>query len=263
MSIDHIIFIALIQGVTEFLPVSSSGHLIMIPTILGTDDQGMIIDVAVHVGSLLAVCIYLWRYIAHMILGTLRGYRDPGFRLTMQIILATISIICAGYIMKYYINDIIRSPKIVAWANLGFGIVLGIVDRLGRTSRRIKHMSYKDALIIGFAQIFALIPGTSRSGITITASRALGYERQEASRFSMLIGIPAILAAGTAISLDLYRYSDVQLTIDALIAVGLSFFTALTSIVLMMNWLKCASFFPFVIYRILFGSGWLIWLYRT
>ncbi|AFX99573.1 bacitracin resistance BacA family protein [Candidatus Endolissoclinum faulkneri L2] len=263
MSIDHIIFIALIQGVTEFLPISSSGHLIMIPTILGTSDQGMIIDVAVHMGTLLAVCLYLWRYISRIILGSVRGYRDPDFRLTMQIILASISVICVGSVVKYYIDDIIRSPKIVAWATLGFGILLGVVDRFGMTSRRIEHMSYRDALIIGFAQVLALIPGTSRSGITITVSRALGYERQEATRFSMLIGIPTILAAGTAISLDLYNYNDLQLTIDACLAGGLSFFAALISITLMMNWLKCASFFPFVIYRILFGSGWLIWLYKT
>ncbi|MDF1793955.1 MAG: undecaprenyl-diphosphate phosphatase [Thalassobaculaceae bacterium] len=264
MSIEHLILIAVVQGITEFLPISSSGHLILVPTLTGTADQGLVIDVAVHVGTLLAVCLYLWRDIGRMTAGTLRGLRgrrDPGFRLALQIVLATIPVVCAGYALKTYFGGMPRSPEIVAWATLGFGIVLGVVDHLGMTIRRIEHMRYGEALVVGLAQVLALIPGTSRSGITMTAARMLGYERAEAARFSMLLGIPTILAAGTLIGLDLYESGDAQLTLDALIAGGLSFLAALVSIILMMGWLKRASFLPFVIYRILLGGGLLIWLY--
>lgn len=264
VSIEHLILIAVVQGITEFLPISSSGHLVLIPALTGEADQGLVIDVAVHVGTLLAVCLYLWRDLARMTLGTLRGLRgrrDPGFRLALQIVLATIPVVGAGYVLSRYFGGMPRSPEIVAWATLGFGILLGIADRMGMTIRRIEHMRYGEALTIGIAQVLALIPGTSRSGITMTAARALGYERQEAARFSMLMGIPTILAAGVLIGLDLYEVGDVQLTADALIAGGLAFVAALVSIVLMMGWLRRASFMPFVIYRILLGGGLLIWLY--
>lgn len=264
MSIEHLILIAVVQGITEFLPISSSGHLVLIPALTGEADQGLVIDVAVHVGTLLAVCLYLWRDLARMTLGTfrgLRGRRDPGFRLALQIVLATIPVVGAGYVLSRYFGGMPRSPEIVAWATLGFGILLGVADRMGMTIRRIEHMRYGEALTIGIAQVLALIPGTSRSGITMTAARALGYERQEAARFSMLMGIPTILAAGVLIGLDLYELGDVELTADALIAGGLAFVAALVSIILMMGWLRRASFMPFVIYRILLGAGLLIWLY--
>lgn len=266
MSIEHLILIAVVQGITEFLPISSSGHLILVPTLTGAADQGLVIDVAVHVGTLLAVCLYLWRDIGRMTAGTLRGLRgrrDPGFRLALQIVLATIPVIAAGYALQRYLGGMPRSPEIVAWATLGFGILLGVVDYVGMTIRRIEHMRYGEALFVGLAQVLALIPGTSRSGITMTAARALGYERQEAARFSMLMGIPTILAAGTLVGLDLYEAGDARLTADALLAGGLSFIAALISIALMMGWLKRASFLPFVVYRILLGGGLLIWLYTA
>lgn len=266
VSIEHLILIALVQGITEFLPISSSGHLILVPTLTGEADQGLVIDVAVHVGTLLAVCLYLWRDIGRMTIGTLnglRGRRDPGFRLALQLVLATIPVVGVGYALQHYFGGMPRSAEIVAWATLGFGILLGIADRVGMTIRRIEHMRYGEALFIGLAQVLALIPGTSRSGITMTAARALGYERQEAARFSMLMGIPTILAAGTLIGLDLYESGDARLTADALIAGGLAFIAALISIALMMGWLKRASFLPFVVYRILLGGGLLIWLYTA
>jgi undecaprenyl-diphosphatase len=264
LSIEQLILVAIVQGITEFLPISSSGHLILLPSLTGSQDQGQVIDVAVHVGTLLAVCLYLWREVVQMIAGTLRGLRgrrDPGFRMALQIVLATIPIVGAGYVLKEVYGGMPRSAEILAWATLGFGIVLGIADRVGMTIRRIEHMGYGEALVIGVAQVLALIPGTSRSGITMTAARMLGYERQEAARFSMLLGIPTILAAGILVSLDLYESGDVALTMDALIAGGLAFVAALISIFAMMGWLKRASFLPFVLYRIALGGGLLIWIY--
>ncbi len=264
MSIEHLILLAVVQGITEFLPISSSGHLILVPALTGEADQGLVIDVAVHVGTLLAVCLYLWRDLARMTLGTLRGLRgrrDPGFRLALQIVLATIPVVAAGYAIQRYFGGMTRAAEVVAWATLGFGILLWITDRTGMTIRRIEHMGYGEALFIGVAQVLALIPGTSRSGITMTAARMLGYERAEAARFSMLLSIPTILAAGTLTGLDLYEAGDARLTLDAVIAGGLAFLAALIAIVAMMGWLRRASFLPFVLYRIALGGGLLIWLY--
>ena len=264
MSIEHLLLVAIIQGITEFLPISSSGHLILIPHLTGRDDQGLVIDVAVHVGTLLAVVIYLWRDVGRMVAGTLRGLRgrrDPGFTLTLQVVLSTLPLVGVGYAVSQYLGGMPRTVEIVAWATLGFGILLWVADRLGMTIRRIEHMRYGEALFIGVAQVLALIPGTSRSGITMTAARMLGYERTEAARFSMLLGIPAILAAGTLTGLDLYERGDARLTVDALIAGGLAFVSALVAIVVMMGWLRRASFTPFVVYRILLGGGLLVWLY--
>lgn len=264
VSIEHLILLAVVQGITEFLPISSSGHLILVPALTGAADQGLVIDVAVHVGTLLAVCLYLWRDIGRMAAGTLRGLRgrrDPGFTLALQIILATIPVVGAGYALSRYFGGMPRSTEIVAWATIGFGIVLWVADHVGMTIRRIEHMRYGEALFIGIAQVLALIPGTSRSGITMTAARMLGYERQEAARFSMLLGIPTILAAGTLTALDLYEAGDVQLTLDAVMAGAFAFAAALVSIIAMMGWLKRASFLPFVLYRLLLGGGLLFWLY--
>lgn len=264
MPIEQLIILALVQGITEFLPISSSAHLILVPQLTGAADQGPLIDVAVHVGTLGAVMLYLWRDVLQMLVGlgmALRGRPDAGFRLAMQLVLGTLPLVAAGYAASRYLGTELRSIQVIAWATLGFGILLWAVDRAGMTVRRIEHMGYGGAFFIGLSQVLALIPGTSRSGITMTAARLLGYERSEAARFSMLLAIPAILAAGTLAGIDLYKSGDTRLTADALIAGGLSLVTALLAIVAMMGWLKRASFLPFVIYRILLGCGLLAWLY--
>lgn len=264
MPIEQLIVLALVQGITEFLPISSSAHLILVPELTGAPDQGPLIDVAVHVGTLGAVMLYLWRDVAQMLIGigwALRGRPDAGFRLAMQLVLGTLPLVAAGYAASRYLGTELRSIQVIAWATLGFGILLWAADRAGMTVRRIEHMRYGGAFFIGLSQVLALIPGTSRSGITMTAARLLGYERSEAARFSMLLAIPAILAAGTLAGIDLYKSGDIQLTTDALIAGGLSLVTALLAIIAMMGWLRRASFLPFVIYRILLGCGLLAWIY--
>ena len=264
MRLEHLLLIAVVQGITEFLPISSSGHLILAPALTGEADQGLTIDVAVHVGTLFAVILYLWRDVWRMTAGLLRGLtgrRDPGARLAFQVILATLPLVVAGYAASRYLGDALRTAEIVAWATLGFGLVLGVADHIGMTVRRIEHMGYGSAFFIGLSQILALIPGTSRSGITMTAASLLGYERSEAARFSMLMSIPAIIAAGGLAGLDLYESGDIALGLDAAVAAGLSFITALIAIAVMMSWLRRASFLPFVIYRIVLGGGLLIWIY--
>ncbi len=264
MSIEQLIILAVVQGITEFLPISSSGHLILVPYFTGDADQGLVIDVALHVGTLGAVMLYLWRDIVRMLVGLgrgLRGRADPGGRLALQLVVATLPLVAAGYAASRYLGDALRSPEVIAWATLGFGILLWLADRAGMTVRRIEHLGYGGALFIGCSQVLALIPGTSRSGITMTAARILGFERSETARFSMLLSIPAIVASGTLQGLKLYQAGDAQLTVDAFVAAGLALVAALVAIACMMGWLRRASFLPFVLYRIALGGGLLIWLH--
>ena len=258
MPLLHIVILALVQGVTEFLPISSSGHLVLVPWLAGWPDQGLILDVAVHVGTLGAVMAYLWRDIAAMLSGLWRfakgrGMND-GVRLAFFLVLGTLPVIAAGLAMKKYMPGGIRSIEVIGWATLGFGVLLWLVDRFSVTLRRMEHLKLFDVVVIGVSQCLALIPGTSRSGITMTTARMLGMERRDSARFSMLLSIPAIVGAGALMGLELYKTGD-PVQIDAALAgVGFAFVSALIAIALMMAWLKRASFTPFVIYRLALGG---------
>jgi len=258
----QIIVLAVVQGITEFLPISSSGHLALTPVLLGWPDQGLIIDVAVHVGTLGAVILYLWRDIWAILQGLLRlvtGRVDDGARLAGLVFIASLPVIAAGFAVKLWIGDALRTPAVIGWSFIGFGLLLYACDRLGLTILKIEHMRIGGALMIGFAQVLALIPGASRSGVTITMARMLGYERPDAARFSMLLSIPAIAGAGTLAILDLIKSGDAALQTSAVFAALLSLVAALIAIVLMMGWLRRASFTPFVYYRILVGAL-ILWL---
>lgn len=257
MPLLHLAVLALVQGVTEFLPVSSSGHLVLVPIFTGWPDQGLMLDVAVHVGTLGAVVLYLWRDVLAMAGGLVRllkGRRNPGSNLFFYVVLGTLPVIGAGYALNEYYPNGIRSIEVIGWATLGFGIFLGFSDWIGMTVRRIEHIRLIDALIVGVFQILALIPGTSRSGITMCASRLLGFERPDAARFSMLLSIPTILGAGVLKGIELYETGDMEVTRDVGIAAGMAFAAALASIIIMMAWLRRASFAPFVFYRVVLGS---------
>ena len=256
--------IALIQGLTEFLPISSSGHLILIPSVTGWQDQGLVIDVAVHVGTLGAVMAYLWRDIWTMLKGLCKPgnvRRNPGLKLMAHLIIATVPVVIVGGLVFTHVGDMLRSAVVVGWATIGFGVLLYIADRFTVTINRVEHMTWGRALIIGIAQVFALIPGASRAGTTITMARWLGFERTDAARFSMLMSIPAIGGAGVLIGLQLVETGNAVLTRDALIAAGLSFLAALLAIALFLRWLRFAGFGPFVIYRLALGALILGWVY--
>lgn len=248
--------IALIQGLTEFLPISSSGHLILIPSVTGWQDQGLVIDVAVHVGTLGAVMAYLWRDIWTMLKGLCKPgnvRRNPGLKLMAHLIIATVPVVIVGGLVFTHVGDMLRSAVVVGWATIGFGVLLYIADRFTVTINRVEHMTWGRALIIGIAQVFALIPGASRAGTTITMARWLGFERTDAARFSMLMSIPAILAAGGAATLKLIEDDAQHVLADAIVAGAMAFVAAFIAIVLMMSWLRTASFTPFVIYRLFLG----------
>ena len=264
MPLTHLTILALIQGLTEFLPISSSGHLIIFPKLLDWQDQGITIDVAVHAGSLLAVLIFLWRDIGRILLelGQLaRPGRPSAPPLLHLLLVASVPVLVVGFLVSTVMQDLTRNIEVIGWATLLFGILLGFSDRMGMTLNRFQHMRYFDALLIGLAQILALIPGASRAGVTITAARFLGYERASAARFSLLLAIPAILGASVLKGLDIFLSNNVNLGIDFLIAAGISFCAALASISIMMKWLNRAGFMPFVVYRIIMGALLLAWVY--
>ena len=264
MALIQLSVIAIIQGITEFLPISSSGHLILIPSLTGWPDQGLVIDVAVHVGTLGAVMVYLWRDIWLMILGIAKPgniRRNAGLRLIAQLTVATIPLVIGGYVIYRYAGSTLRSAEIVGWSTLGFGVLLYFADRYTVTINRLEHMTWGRAFLIGIAQIFALIPGASRAGTTITMARFLGFERTDAARFSMLLSIPAIFASGAAVTKDLIDSGAEHVLAEVVVAGAMSFVAAVVAVVLMMEWLRRANFTPFVIYRFALGGVILAWVY--
>ncbi len=261
----QIIILALVQGVTEFLPISSSGHLRLIPFITGWSDQGLMMDIAVHVGSLGAVVVYFRKDVWRVITGSvgLALFRpDQNTTLALRVMVACVPTVLAGALIFRIGGDALRTPEIVAWTTIVFGLLLFGADRFGAMTRGFEDLKLPAALLIGLAQVLALIPGVSRSGVTMTAARALGYDRSTAARFSMLISIPVILGAGVLKGAELLAIGDTRLTIDVIVAVVLAFFSALTAVALMMKWLQSASFTPFVIYRIVLGIVLLGLIYR-
>jgi undecaprenyl-diphosphatase len=265
LSLLHLIVVAVVQGLTEFLPISSSAHLILVPLVGDWPDQGPMIDIAVHLGTLGAVMVYFRQDVATMFLGVLallRGRFTSGARLFVLICLGTVPALVVGYILasQGYMEQL-RSPLLIAWMTVLFGLLLWAVDNICLRVNRMEQLNYTAILLIGLAQCLALIPGTSRSGITITAARALGYERSDAARISLLLSIPIILAAGTYATWEVVQGGQMALGVDALVAAALAFVTALLAVALMMRWLRHASYTPFIIYRLALGAALLYWLY--
>lgn len=266
MALYHLLILAVVQGLTEFLPISSSGHLVLTSRVLGWEDQGVAIDIAVHVGTLLAVMIYFWRDVGRVMTGTLRllTFRGgPDARLAIMLLIATLPIVLAGFLARDIVSTVFRSVELIAWATIGFALLLWLADRIGMTVQRMEHLGAFGALAIGLSQILALIPGTSRSGITMTAGRFLGMERAEAARFSLLLSIPTIIGAGTLKGVEVWQAGDIALGYDAAIAIGFSFVAGLASIAAMMRWLQTSGFGPFVVYRIALGILLLWWVYGS
>ncbi|MBE1282017.1 MAG: undecaprenyl-diphosphate phosphatase [Rhodobacteraceae bacterium] len=258
MPLFQLILVAVIQGITEFLPISSSGHLILLPGLTGLEDQGQVIDVAVHVGTLIAVVLFFWSDVRTGLIGlprALAGRTDtPGSRLAMGLIVATIPTVIAGAILHFTgLSDALRSMTVIGWTMLGFGLVLYWADTYSPAIRTAPEWSLKHALIMGLWQALALIPGTSRSGITITGGRRLGYDRESAARLSMLMSIPTILASGTLLGLEVAIEANPAVIRDALIAAALACLSALAALTLMMRLLKSVSFTPYVVYRVILG----------
>lgn len=258
MSELQIIFLALLQGITEFLPVSSSGHLILFSKFTSFTDQGLATDVALHIGSIAAVILYflptLWRVAKDLWVTKLYpNFKFAGNQLFYLLVIATIPALICGALLKYCGTDWLRNTKLIGWNILLYGLLLWFIDAWAVKVRNIQHLDIKDAILIGFAQCLALLPGTSRSGVTITMGRFLGMERREAAKFSMLLAIPTILAAGLVTCYSLWQSGDISQIQQAAHAVGYSFIFSFAAIFVMMQWLKKWSFWPFVLYRCILG----------
>lgn len=260
--IEQIIVLAIIQGVTEFLPVSSSGHLILVPALTGWPDQGIITDVMVHMGSFLAVLVYFRSDVIRLVKGgveLLRGRMTDDGRMALYIVAATIPAVAFGlFAKKTGLLNSIRGPEIVAWNAIVFGVVIFLADRFGAQVKAMEQMKLGPAVMIGIAQAIAIVPGTSRSGITMSAARALGFTRPEAARFSFLLGIPAIAGAGVLVLGEAMNNGE-AISMDAILTGALTFVTALGAIAFLMALVKRMSLLPFVIYRLILGAV-LLWL---
>ena len=257
MTLYYIIILAIVQGISEFLPISSSGHLVLTHALMDGEVNNLcwaenrLMDVAVHVGTLLSVLIYFRDDLFGMACKAF-SFQSTDSRLLQNIIIASLPVIAIGFIIQMWEPSLLCSLKIMAWMALIFGIVLGIADRF-KLSKSIDDMTRSNAFIIGLSQALALIPGVSRSGITMTSARFLGFSRVDAAKFSLLLSIVAISGAGLLTSIDLYQIGNIDLGLDVFLAVLFSFIFGYIAITLMMKWLSQSTFKPFVIYRVILG----------
>lgn len=252
------VVLAAIQGLTEFLPISSSGHLVLPQTLLGWSDQGLAFDVAVHVGSLLAVLVYFRDDVKALLaawLGSLRGSApSQDSRLAWYVIVATIPAVIAGLIFNDFIEMNLRGGYVLAAATFFWGIVLGAADRYSSHRRQLGDIGLRIALFIGVAQALALVPGTSRSGITITAALMMGLSRSDAARFSFLLSMPIIAAAGSYKLLELLQDNHPVPWFYLFLGLVVSAVTAYLCIRVFMHWVERIGMMPFAIYRVILAG---------
>jgi len=259
------IVLAFIQGLTEFLPISSSAHLALVPLLSDFPDQGLAFDCVLHLGSLTAVIVYFRTDLARMSTGFLRTlsvrswHADADGRLAWLILIATIPVGLAGLAFRHIVEGELRTVTVIALASIGFGLLLWLADATGKRVRQAGDWRLRDALIVGVAQAIALIPGTSRSGITMTAALMLGYSRVAAARFSFLLSIPVIVLAG-GLKLKDWLVGPAQASTAPELAVGylVSAAAAYACIHFFLRFLDRVGMTPFVIYRILLGAALLV-----
>ncbi|USD32151.1 MULTISPECIES: undecaprenyl-diphosphate phosphatase [Vibrio] len=259
MSYFEAFILALIQGLTEFLPISSSAHLILPSAILGWEDQGLAFDVAVHVGTLAAVMIYFRSEVVALLsaffASIFKGDHSKEAKLAWMIILATIPACVFGLLMKDFIELYLRSAWVIATTTIVFGLLLWYVDKHANLADDEYQADWKKALFIGVAQALAMIPGTSRSGATITAALYLGFTREAAARFSFLMSIPIILLAGGYLGLKLVSSGDPIHLGFLLTGIVTSFISAYVCIHFFLKLISRMGMTPFVIYRLILGFG--------
>ncbi len=255
MTFNQIVALALVQGVSEFLPISSHAHLILTRDLMGLPEGGLTFDIAVHVGTLAAVVVYYWRDVWAMAVGMMQllsGRRSPGARLFGLIVVATLPAVVVGFLMDKFVGERLNTVPVIAWTTVIFALPLYAADRLCMRLRRVEHMTAAQAFVIGVAQTLSLVPGVSRSGITMTAARVMGFERTETVRFSLLMSVAAITGAAM---LEAYKHgSELHLSSELVLGAGVTFIAALAVIPLLVGWLRRATFAPFVVYRLVLGA---------
>jgi undecaprenyl-diphosphatase len=255
------IFLGLLQGLTEFLPISSSAHLRIVPELLGWEDPGAAFTAVIQIGTELAVLLYfrhdIWRiasaWLGSLVKPELRGQRDA--LMGWYIILGSLPVVLVGIALKDVIETEFRNLWIIGVTLIGLGLVLGLAERIGTKSRPIASLGWRSALLMGLAQALSVIPGVSRSGATISMGLFLGYERETATRFAFLLAIPAVVGAGvfelpTALSDD-----NAYTGAETLVATVVSFIVGYATIAWLLRYVSTRSYAPFVIYRVVLGSG--------
>ena len=266
MEFLHILVLAILQGLTEFLPISSSAHLILPAKLLAWEDQGLAFDVAVHVGTLSAVLIYFRHDLISIINGWLRawfGPATPESRMGWYLIVATIPVGVCGLLFNDLIEGELRSVTVIASTTILFALLLGAADKMavrrGNDALSMEQLSWRAIIIVGLAQVLALIPGTSRSGITMTAALMLGFSRQAAARFSFLLSIPVIVSSGGYKAIELSGVAQVPWD-ELLLGAGISGITAFLTIHFFLQFINRMGMMPFVWYRLILGAGLLMFV---
>lgn len=258
MSGIQIVVLAVVQGLTEFLPISSSGHLVLVPYMFGWSDQGLAFDVAVHFGSLIAVLLFFRTDIAALLRGGVQvlggSLQTIESRLALGIALGTVPGAAAGFLLAGWIEANLRSPAVIVFTLSGYAVLMLLADRYGRRHRVVADVRIRDALLIGLAQALALIPGTSRSGVTITAGMALGLERQDAARFSFLLAVPVILLATAYEMIGLVMSRDPVAWGELGLAAAISGVVAYLSIDFFMRFVSRIGLLPFAVYRLVLAG---------
>lgn len=257
MDLIQVIVLAIVQGLTEFLPISSSGHLVLASIVLGWQDQGLLIDIAAHAGSLLAVMFFFRKELREMLIAVFNPHAvgsSRELRLIIYIVLATVPIIIAGLLFADLIERHTRTAEVIAFTTIAFALLLAYADRVGRNLRNEYQLRWSEVLLIGFAQALALVPGTSRSGVTMTIGLMLGLTKVAAARFSFLISMPTILAAISYKALQV-SLADSPIDMTAVTSVFLlSGVVAYICIDVFLRLVNIIGMMPFVIYRLLLGG---------
>ena len=267
MTILHLLVLSLIQGLTEFLPVSSSGHLVLLPHFFGWQNQGLEMDVALHVGTLSAVLIYFWTdvwgMITHFFRYCLKGFcaqdLDDQVRLALSLVVATLPAIFVGFILKKTGLDDFRQIGVIATTSIVFALVLFASDRFGSRTKTLRDITLKRGFLIGLGQAIALIPGVSRSGICISAALSLGFTRVAAARFTFLMSIPSIIGAATLTTFDVIKEGTPLVWGDIGLGILFSGIAGIAAIHFMLTFLARHSLTIFVVYRLILGAS--IWLF--
>ena len=253
----QIVILAIVQGLTEFLPISSSAHLVLVPQMLSWPDQGLVFDVAVHIGSLIAVLYYFRVEVKRMTISWVRsltgGEADQDSLLAWWVIIGTVPAVVVGFLLQGPIEENLRTPWIVAAGSIIFGLLLWYADASARRTRNEFQLNLKDVLIIGGFQALALIPGISRSGITITLGLFLGLTRKAAARFSFLLAIPLILGSGVMQSVRMVTEVRPVGWDDLMLGAALSAISAALCIHFFLRLIERIGMLPFVVYRVLLG----------
>jgi len=257
VTVARAIALGILQGLGEFLPISSSGHLIVFPWLMGWPDSGLAFDVALHLGTLVAVFLAFWRDWVRMVTAGARGLlagkplSDPDARLLVFLAFASVPGALAGLLLDEWAETVFRSPALVACTLAFFGVVLGLADRRARPGEDAAAFSLRDALLVGLAQAVAIVPGSSRSGVTITMALFLGHRRESAARFSFLLALPITLGAALVKVPDLFHSgAEPGPILAGMLAAAVS---GLLAIRVLLAYVRTRDYRPFVYYRVAFA----------